>query len=373
MFTGRYPMAHGAHYIAYQPKHEGAPHNARPLNEKALTLGEVFHAAGYRTGYVSANVGYLSPSFGLTQGFEHLDIEHLPAAALSDRMIQWLRTTGNQPFLGFINFMDAHWPYTTAPVAHMPSPPEMPDRQFMNSIKGRLMGTDEGAYEEDLERLSKLYGYGVANADAGVGKILAYLRKVDLYDDTVVIVVSDHGEFLGEHGLVAHGMDIYQETIHVPLLVKGVGQGDEASVDKPISLTQIPRLVMEGAQFAGRDEALHLMRACRPDDPIIAEQNYCPRPLANEKFEGRFDRIRRTLLDEGYKFIEDSDGQHELYNLEMDPGEMNNLYAPEAQRATRLRDELATVIAKHLDPDEAGDAVELDTQMQENLEALGYL
>ena len=191
MFTGLYPIRHGAR-----------DNGRTPLPPEATTLAELAREAGLETAaFVAAAV--LDDAWGLDQGFEtYVDptrphdgsvsamyVERSAEEVVGDAL-RWLRERdAGRPFLLWVHLFDPHAPYVPPPAF------------------ARQAGGDPYLGE-------------VARADAGVGALLDELARQDLDDETLVVVVSDHGEGLGDHGEVTHGSLAYDTTLRVPLIVR---------------------------------------------------------------------------------------------------------------------------------------------------------
>lgn len=249
ILTGTYPALHGVH-----------DNGVYVLTEGATTLAERFHAAGYRTAaFVSAFV--LDARFGLAQGFDVYDdemeeplieadperiakLEALPpaerarlvqqaspyqrrAGSVTERAMRWLDAERDEPFFLWVHCFDAHMDYA-------PPPPwnERYDPDYAGELDGRAKswflaaerhgwGTREALPERDREHMIALYDGELSYMDACLGRLFDALRASGRWDDTAIVVVADHGEGFGEHGMYwEHNGQIFDETMHVPLLVK---------------------------------------------------------------------------------------------------------------------------------------------------------
>ena len=179
------------------------------VGDEITTLAEVFKTRGYRTGgFVGAFV--LDHRWGIAQGFDRyfdefdlsryemsvgLDAAQRPGSEVVDAALAWLSEQRDQPFLAWVHLYDPHSPYT---------PPEPYRSQFPATI--------QGAYDGE-----------VAATDAQIGRLLEYLEGSGRLDHTIVVVVGDHGESLGEHGEQQHGFFVYDAAVHIPLIVAGPG------------------------------------------------------------------------------------------------------------------------------------------------------
>jgi choline-sulfatase len=171
-----------------------------------------------------------------------------------------------------------------------------------------------------------------------------------------VIVTADHGEAFGGRGLFLHGVSVYQNQVHVPLLVKYPGQTQPARVETPVSLLDVMPTVLAVAGLDGR-----------------AAQR--PRPALAESFPGarlyrmkpRFHRIQRAVVDGDLELLVATNGRHELYDLSRDPEELDDRY--DAQLAKPLEAELEGFLAE---PAARRMAPHTDAETQARLRALGY-
>jgi len=309
------------------------------------TLAELLKAKGYATGgAVSAAV--LASKSGIARGFDFweekveakgpvsmLDFVERPGGETARLLVEWLRPHAAERFLAFLHVYEPHAPY---------APPE----PFRSKYADRYDGE-------------------VAASDAVVGAFLDELKRLGVYEKAVVVLLSDHGEGLGDHGESQHGIFLYRESIHVPLLVKLPGSALAGkSVAAPVQLTDVFATVgdllgLEG--FPDRPGTASLSRlaagAPAPDRRVFAE-NYSP-------------RIRlgwselRALVSEKYHYVEAP--TPELYDVAADPAQKANLAAnkPPELRAMVVETE------RRRTPLRAPEAVDPETAAK--LRSLGYL
>jgi len=213
IMTGQIPPQNGVHL------------NGARLAADRVTLAELFHDGGYRTGaFVGAYV--LNRRFGLGQGFDTYDdrVTRDPSGdarfeaerrgdAVVDAALAWLQRADARPFFAWIHLYDPHAPY---------DPPE----EYLRKAGGR-------AYEGEI-----------AFADAQVGRLLDWLQAAGTLNSTIVVVSGDHGEGLGDHGEQTHGMLLYDSTLRVPLVLAAPGVAPGA-VDEPVSVVQVAASVLQ--------------------------------------------------------------------------------------------------------------------------------
>jgi len=343
MFTGKLPFEHGAHSID-PPDPRG---DVYPLGLDNLTLAEALADEGYDTGAFIANWAYLVPELQLNQGFQTYEVHNEHAGRLNQRIFRWLTQKAEAPFFLFINYIDTHRPYNVRPRPGLLDQPVVEDGgQLLDQLMEQVL-PGRGPIPADLvKRVKDQYDTSIANLDEALGALLERLRRMELLDSTLIVITSDHGEYFGEHHLVEHSKDIYQEAVWVPLIVRAPGQTEGREVDEPVSSTDVPALIY--AHFEG-ERAARFRKAFpdRPGEHPVVTQNYYTRPkdLYHKTWGQRFMRVRTAIYDWPLKLIRSSDGHHELYDLEADPREADNLYARRTELAARLFERLEQVEA----------------------------
>jgi len=344
LFTGRDPHTHGAHSF-WVDEFTGVD-NVYGLGQGETTLAEVLAREGYDTGGIVANAMYLKPAFGLNQGFAHWSVSRVRAPRLNQEALGWIdaRQAGRPWFL-FLNYMDVHRPYNVEP---LPGEPEFPPREssalLLDELYERVMvgGEQPG---ELAGRIREQYARAVRNLDLALGELFAALRARGLWDGMVVVVTSDHGEYFGEHGLVEHSKDVYQEALEVPLIVKEPRQAAGRTVLERASSTHVPRLVLEavGGGIAARNASLF---PARPGEAVLAENHFSRlKEITDPAVAERFKRVRTAYFQAGWKLVCSSDGAHELYRLDEDPRELTDRAAQEPGRLAELLAELERRLA----------------------------
>ncbi len=348
LFTGKFPFQHHADAELV----DAVFNDARPLAEEELTLAEALAAEGYATAAFAANRGYVNERMGLTQGFATFVNERRPGVEMAALAHEWVKARPEgQPFFLFVNYMDAHRPYNAAPVdgpneAALPKAPEENSSELLDALYEQVYGSDAPPDAALLQKAIDAYDRGIANADRGVGELLAALERDGLLDGALVIVTADHGEYLGEHDLVEHSKDVYEPALRVPLIVKRPGQSRGRVIDEPASIADVPGLVLAelpksvSSKHAGKFPGQAGVRG------LFAEINYSRGKDMAAPWGERFLRERSALYLERWKVIRSSDGRHELYDLASDPREERNLFAERPKEAQLLLDTLARIQAR---------------------------
>jgi len=210
LFTGLYPENHKVKVLAHS------------LDHRLLLLPEYLKGKGYRTAIFSSAAA-VSPAFGLDQG---LDEYHAFFGSWQNRertrirqekLFEWFSRPG--PMFTYVHFMEPHLPIIPpAPFLNMFQPPGN-SRHLIRDL--RRLGQERHIFTpDDISNVVADYDSTIAYVDSELGKVLDTLRQQGLYDESLIIFLSDHGENLGEHGAWSHGKEVYEETTHVPLIVK---------------------------------------------------------------------------------------------------------------------------------------------------------
>ncbi|MDP2316049.1 MAG: sulfatase [Pseudomonadota bacterium] len=325
LFTGKPPIAHGAH---------GTPLGsdlAAPLADRSDTVARSLRGAGYRTAGVVANRAFLHRMWGLSQGFDmwvceqlRYDTYRLPYTS-GDRVTEMAKAVlarpREAPLFLFLNYMDAHAPWIPrrgyvrdADAIHKNL---LPYHSGWESVTTRLLA--QGTPAPEAQRAwSEAYDSELRFLDEQVGALLDALPGLGIDDDDYVFILSDHGEYLGEHALVEHSKDVYEEVLHVPLLVKGPGYRPGRDT-QAIQTHDVASLILEAAG------AGPLAGAQRTEDLQVSELYWSRhKDLKDARYGRRFDRIRRAFRQGSNKLIVGSDGSREAYDLSTDPRELTS-------------------------------------------------
>lgn len=319
MLTGLLPTEHGVrNNLGY-----------RFDASKHTTLPQMLKARGYATGAaVSSYV--LRADTGLGAAFDFYD-DAIPVATSGGAASQhqrsgtatlaaarpWIARQASQPFFFMFHIYEPHAPYT---------PPE-PYRS----------------------RYSEPYDGEVAHSDAIVGELLQFLKSSGIYDRATIILTSDHGEGLWQHGEDQHGILLYREVLHVPLIVKlpkNARAGERVAA--PVGLVDLPATIAQGAGLLGAQK----------DGRRIYSETFYPRiHLGWSEL--------RSLIDSRHHYIQAP--RAELYDVVSDPGETKDILANERRVAASMRNDLAQY------PSGIQELQQIDPEDAAKLAALGYL
>lgn len=376
LLTGRYQFEHGVGNVQPEPW--------LGWGDKGLggyrTLGEALERRGYRTGAFSANRTYFSRDLGFGRGFIHFeDYFHSPADAfvrtlfgrefariylnrtekskitrglrflkmnslldkdsegsaayggaqgvrkraevVNRELLKWIDRGQRRPFLAFLNYFDVHYPYGAPPTYAGPA---------------EKHGTRIGEYDSSVKYV-----------DDCLGRLWRSLEQRGLANNTLLVITSDHGESLGQHGLIFHGQALYRELIRVPLVIWHQDHLPAGiRIATPVTNAAIPATIMD---LVGEDQ-----RNPFPGRPLTAlwksdDLTRWPDPLSElaqndlvdkeDKIAGRLiptatSGAMRTLVTSPWQLIEHETRGNQLYDWAQDPEELNNLIqSPEGQAA----------------------------------------
>jgi arylsulfatase A-like enzyme len=362
-------LAHASLFTSSLPQHHGASHtHNKPLAPAATTLAEVLAANGYSTQALVGS-GQMIRQYGIDQGFEVW--EELPETSLFRNTVQRAlyrldHEPVSSPFLLFLHSYEVHHDYRPER-RHLealdPAYREGPVPLYTSTQLWEL-SHQESVPAEEVQRIGDAYDAEIRSMDESLGVLLQGLRERGLYDDTIIVFTSDHGEELGEHGYLGwHSHTLYDELLRIPLLVKLPGglhagrtlDGTVRQIDIAPTLLGLAGIEVP-VEFAGRDLLPFLSRRPGFDLPAVLARERAP-------FEtGNFWGIRA----EGWKL---QYGQ--LFDLTADPGETTDLAASRPDQLRRLEEMLQRAVAAR--PRLEAPAVTLDAEAEAGLRSLGYV
>jgi arylsulfatase A-like enzyme len=378
LWTGLLPAAHGAVGGASRRLRSGVP-----------TLAEVLQDRGYRTrGFVA--VDFLTDAFGMTRGFDRTSsVVDGPISGrverVHPRVFNFLRSPPPGPWLLFVHYFDAHDPY---------DPPAPFDRMYYRgdpavavpgrgldvlfSERNRVRKNPERRYRwlegvRDFDFPVRQYAAGISHVDHHVGALLDSLRSNELLDRSILVVVGDHGEHLGEHDVYFTHQLPYEECLQVPLLVRlpGAREGGRR-VSDPVSLADVFPTILDllGIEFGPAVDGRSFMAAMSGENLQPAYQY--------AEYGGQPSNRVKAVWDDRFKLIEFSqDGRDwiELYDLHEDPGELRDL----SSERPELRRRLGSALSERFGPERrifdgaSTSGEDLPPEVEERLRALGYI
>ena len=428
LFTGLYTAAHGAHggHTYLDADHE--------------TLPEAFQSAGYETVAVSNNC-WITGEFGFDRGFDRFrkgwqyvqsDVdtgaivrangvrERLTAlreqlfagnpattlvnvtyerylsdddgaARTTDWVESWLadRERDSRPFLLFCNYIEPHIPY---------DPPRSYAEQFLSpseideatQLRQDPRAFDVGEYElteRECELLRGLYRGELAYVDTQIDHLRGALRAADEWEDTIFVVLGDHGENIGEYGFFGHQYNLHETVVHVPLVVTGGSFDGGGQREAFVQLLDLVPTLLESTGIAASTLAMQAQgrsfhpRSTNPPRTAVYAEHIQPQPSV-DSLAARFgelpDRVRafdrslRSVRTERASYVRGSDGSQRLYLANDGTEEHDRIDrrpALAAQLDTQLDDWLGTVERDHA----TETPVDMSASTEQRLADLGYL
>jgi arylsulfatase A-like enzyme/predicted Zn-dependent protease len=335
------------------PSFHGVRDNGSFYVGDEVTMLAVMKAHGYRTGgFVGAYV--LDHRWGIAQGFDHyyddfdlsrfemaagIDAAQRPGSEVVDHALAWLAGAGDQPFFAWVHLYDPHSPYV---------PPE--------PYRSRFPATLEGAYDGEI-----------AATDAQVGRLIDFLTSSRRLANTVIVVVGDHGESLGEHGEQQHGFFVYDAAVRIPLIVAGPRVPTRAVPDQVRIVDVMPTILeLAGVEAPPAVQGVSLMPLGRGErqDLLGFSETWYPRY--------HYGWSELTAVRDGrYKFI--AAPRRELYDTQADPGEQHDIAASNPRVADALERALADMTAKLAVAATPQKPRPVEPEVEERLRSLGYV
>lgn len=393
MLTSTYPCEHGV------------VQSLRKLGPKLDTLPERLQGRGYKTAAFFNNY-FAGPTSGLDRGY---DLSQMRPGIQDDpttEVFPWLDTVGTDKFFLYIHTMEPHHPFYTPyeytrPFGHFDVVQKenylslyfiYRAQKFLDYSKGLAPGTTDNSPQmarlsQGLSKLkpmiSTLYDASVHYADANLGRVVADLKRRGLWEKSLFIVLADHGEELDDHDNWFHDQSVYDELLHVPLLIKFPGGARAGTrIADRVSLVDLrPTLLdylgdADGCQQCRGSSLLPLLEG-QPLARTIATD--APGVRLNESGYYKLEKEARgdvnvALRSGSLKGIWNEGPETvELYDLAKDPGERANLATADPEKAQELRDEAISWLEQcRASAAGAIEVKELDERTKQQLRAIGY-
>lgn len=351
LFTGTYPSQHhitNKEIIPKGQKQELVPAKLSQAAADFMTLATSLKAHGYVTGGFAGGAA-LAASYGFNQGFDVYKSEGtfdgLPTILPEAR--DFIRSHSNEKFFVFIHGFDVHGQYI---------PPRGYDRRFTEDYKGKLTGSAEEQKslredgvsngriflnQEDTAFLRGIYDEKMARADESVRTVIDEIEELKLSEKTLIVFTSNHGEEFYEHGRIDHGMTLFDEVLHIPLIIVVPGVAGNKKINSQVrNIDILPTLfaligIAPDKDFASQMSGTNVLPALYGKDlhlDVFAETDYR---------YATFQRAIRTW--DNWKLISDEETQSkQLYNLTKDPKEVTDLFGRGEKKESELMDTLFT-------------------------------
>jgi arylsulfatase A-like enzyme len=346
MLTGLYPSSHRA------------VDAASSIAPSAVTVAELLQGEGFATGAVVTS-WFVSANYGFDRGFDWFqDLDQtthektgktVDARRVIDLAEEWLEDRADQPFFLFLHLYDVHYDYKPPPPYRelFATDYQGPRRKYRRYkfYKRNPLTAERLTFEESM------YDGEIRYVDDQLARLYAILDRLGLQENTLIVVTSDHGEEFGERGSWGHGHTLFEEQVHVPLVIAGPGIEASQTIAAQVGLVDLPPTLLELAglsPLAGMhgQSLVPLLRGRTGSgrSPAMAGR---PALLETSRFDTNLIGPRRR----GWKFLIDlGSGRESLFDLSTDPDERQNTTAERPDIAAGLRTETMSA-AEALIPD----------------------
>ena len=364
LFTSLYPSFHGVD----QPMSD----TMRRLGEDKKTLAEYLQKAGYLTAAFTGS-GSISGRWGFSRGFtvynETPSEEVVPKghdiSVIYTKVVDWIKENKNKDFFLFFHTYNTHTPYN--------------DRYFVDK--------EQINKNSKYEHMKALYDGDIRITDAYFGNFIATLKNEGLLEDTVIVLISDHGEDFGEHYpfemTKGHGHSLYEELLQIPFIIYNPLLREKGRIiDKNVRLIDVMPTLLDIlnipiAQDVQGKSLLPLLKGESIEMPkYFYAEAICHGPERKMVFDGRYKYIyspEPNIQKTNRKIYPVQ--MHELYDIQKDPGERKNLYYMEKEMAKLMHEKLTEFMHSAESKKRFGeeDEFKVDDKLKKRLQSLGYI
>lgn len=368
LFTGKYPFHHNA-----VKRHQR-------LDDKETTLAEILRKRGYNTAGFGGGV-YLKARYGFSQGFmtyrDRVDffddahaytrfsirtlavlfapaINKIPGAdteltseEINKDLFEWLDKNKGEPFFVFVAYEDPHSPYTLGKEFREKFTNNTVDYREIQRVLDRARNGGEVS-DEFVDLLNQLYDNEIYYLDRNLGSLFEKMDELEIEDNTILVILADHGEEFYDHGGFGHALTLYEEVIHVPLVIYYPKEFQPRRIEKRIGVINIFPTILEILEIeVPKDiDSKSLVQLMKTGGGFEGEYVF-------SEILGRLDipeyreTEQRAVSNNEWKLIEVKQRQYiyppSLFNLKDDPRELNNLYDIEIEKRKELQREIAEI------------------------------
>ncbi|MFN3532500.1 MAG: sulfatase [Candidatus Brocadia sp.] len=365
LFTSMYMSVHNVLY-GYRDTKDYAI-SCRMSND-IVTIAEILKIHGYATAGFGQKL-HLRKEFGFKQGFDLLKMGLGKSSNINNNVISWLHKRQPDKFFLYIHYDDAHFPYTPQDKFKMydvyKSNANVTGENFKSIRNGEIKLS-----KEDINHIIASYDGEIKCVDEKIGLLLKQLDGMGYGNNTLVIILADHGDEFMEHGGVAHGHTLYEELIRVPLIMKGPSIPKKTQISGLAQCIDIAPTILDildlqpDKEMEGRSLVPLILRGEEVQDAVYSER---------KNYNGEFLRVIRTKK---WKLIKDFDTKQTLlFDLENDPGEITNV----RDRYPKITADLELRLSEWLNREKARvnktqfkGTIRIDEATKERLKSLGY-
>lgn len=376
------PQSHMTMFTSVQPCRHGEITGVERVRPELVTLAEVLRAAGYETGAVTED-GWLGYEQGFGRGFnsyaENKSANVMTPEGQFDLTLRkaraWIVRNDDKPFFLFLHTFQVHAPY---------NPPEEYRNLFRERDGTEVNETSPGALRELVA-----YDQEIRYTDDQLRGFFEFLRERRLLDNSVIIVTADHGEEFFEHGYWGHGLTMFEEVTHVPLIIWGPGRIPQGrrSTETVGHIDLMPTiLALAGVRAPAQATGRNILVPATERDPAMIDYRVTESRVDVAIGEG-YEKLAvlppSFMVQQGSRKMSryrEADGfRYEAYDLNDDPHEKKNRLPGDAAAfgpMKRLLDNYESLCAEQVrrgNGEEPARRIELDPERQKKLRALGYI
>jgi arylsulfatase A-like enzyme len=380
-------------YPSFHKLEKGGSLGSVRLDESETTLAGVLRSAGFATAGLVAHP-YLSAEWGFDRGFDVYRRYSTRAAAQTERARRWLdwhllhaeRGLHRPDFFLFLHYLDPHEPYDAPDGYAARFFPDYAGPLRPSSKLVTLFAEQPFADAQDLRYALALYDGEIAYADAHLGELWRSLEERGLADSTLVVLTSDHGEEMKDHGSMGHKETLYEEVLRVPLIVVAPGAVEAGrSIDAPVSILDIAPTILDLTASAPLAKAQGTsLRPLMSAGSRAAAAPPAARFAELGPMQAEWERSfrRRAARSGALKLIVNYEAggnpRRELYDLQRDPGERRDLWAARrdekaVRRLAAALDDLVRAGSAYNPAFPRQNEIEIDDATRQRLKALGYV
>ncbi len=373
LLTGTMPSRHGVKKVT------------DVLGAEPPTLAALLKERGFATGAVISNM-LLHPRFGFARGFHSYQTRPalgkttgITSEAVTNRAIKWIGERADKRFFFFAHYFDPHHAYHHHSEFDQTSSYGGSLEPSMSIWKVRDKRPE--LKREDIDYLIGLHREEIAYTDSHIGRLLDHLRSSGIEKSTLVILTADHGEEFMRHGWIGHTRTLYEELLHVPMIVSLPGVFSPAVVDDPVSLIDVMPTVLAMSSAPDSDAGVglsllpYLLGTGEPaaGRPMFGEVSVVPLHQKEERHREKI-AFKTSLLSGSMKLIHDLPSDTwELYDVAADPEELRDLVSAGHSDLAHMESELrAWEKLRDAEAVQAGSTT-LDSEAIERLRQLGYI
>lgn len=358
------------------------------LSPDIKTLAEILRQNGYITAAFTEG-GNMFRIYGFGRGFDIYAEKNKKIELTFNQAFEWLKQKKDKKFFLFIHTYEIHTPYLRTELADPAKRGRLPETLKVDDLLYDIMYGRFQLTEDEKDYIRGLYDSGVLYADKHIGKLLKLLADLGLKEKTTLLIFSDHGEDLWEHGVSpAHGLTLYQDQLLVPAILYDPAFPDAKTVEHPVELIDfMPTLLaLNGIKIPADLQGSNLLPAIKTDAgfrerPIFSEgTDYGPNRIAIIKDGYKYvylpepEKVKRDLTIEQLAKLEKNLSTRSLFALNSDPLETKNIYKDNIKKAGDLhRVMVDTYINKSRAIPEVSLKEGLVFDQLERLRSLGYI